>query len=1579
MKGRSLVASLLVLVLLSGNLVAGAADVPDPVAAPNPPQRTMSLTFDARPERVSFLGSVWDTFRIEGCQQAYGAGGPDIPVKVVRLELPGPLERLEVDFAGKTAFESVRLAPVGPDYLFGLDMLDPTKPLVDTGLYSKDRLLPAVDHQLFKLGEGLNGQGERTWFYELQLYPLRYNPARGTAVLQRECELALYYESAPAPLPERAWDGVATPYVIITSTAVNASGALAPLVAWKTKKGLPAMVFEVPWIEANYPGFDTPEKIRNFLMQRFLNPYLMQWLLLVGDNNTVPTRLVKNPSPVLPFDDASIPADSYYGCLDTDTTWDAAGSNHIYGEFFDNNFDGLYDGTDLDDAIQDVWVGRFASSDTARISTWVQNVVNYEKATSPGAWMNSCTLIAPNAGAIGTAMQTAAKMEEYINKTVQGYYGYLGAYYGKVVSGGSINRLYEQTGTLSRPAIIGSVNTGFAFGTWISQGDAAGISSPTAGTLFTSADVAGLTNGARKPVIFAMSSSAGRFDDQECLGEVLTENNLNNGAIGFVGASRVTSGTASAGYPTGGLGNGTAIQMDFLYQMQLGKQFDATLLYMGKTLGYAKRGYRDVQIDQNAGIFIHDYTVKAFYEYNLLGEPNCPVWTDTATSFNPQTSVSEDASFKNVSIRVRNAMTNSAANHTLVCLEYGPAGFYGYAETSIDGWANFSIPKGMMLGNVTITRADFTPFEYAEVPLDDTYPPYTDIIVTPAIPDGRDNWYKSSPTIRLIPESGVTTYFRWDSDAEQTYSGGVMSPPEGEHTLHFRSVDWKGNREGEKSLTFKVDSLVPNTTVTVTPAEPDGENGWYVTRPEVRLSNPGDTGSPIQIKYKVDAEPDFADYTGAIVVEERQHTLKFYSQDYAGNKEKEQTLTLKVDTVLPSSLIRINPATPDGQHGWYLKEPSITFYLDDLNSPFIRYSWDGGPPENLSATGTLHPPQGIHNLTYQAVDEAGNAEEARNQSFKLDSQTPVTNLSLDPALPDGMNGWYVTRPTLVFDTGGPDTVRYKWNEEPYVCATGPLLVPEGINTLTYYATDDAGNKENAKFAAFKVDTSVPVTTITVTPADKGDDWYTKRPKVKLSNTENCTINYYWGTDIANVQKYVREFEVPEGRELLHYWSIDEAGNKEAEVTKIFNVDSLPPSVSFTADPVSVTVGGTVAFELKGTDQNGVTDYYVDFGDGNNTGWIQSLTASHAYGMTGNFTVTCKGRDPAGNEAGAAPKVIEVKPVYVPPVVNPPKKEEGPNWMLIGGAVGLLVIVGAVAAAAMMRRKPKDDFFIKEEREKQRIKETMPAYDFAAGRTDTPSDYAAGAIEEPAAATGAAAAAAYAAPSEESRTFSCPKCSNEVEKGAEYCYTCGERFKKGGPGGPGGQPGQPAAPAYVPEQPAAPAYEQAPAQPAYEAPAQPVYEAPAQPVYEAPARPAYQAPERPAPAAPPVAGGGELDDIMKRLESISTPAAAGVAARPAPPAGPAPHPVPRTPPPAPRPTPPAPHAPHPAPGTPHPATASAATGTGRMCPKCGAEMARLLDLPGAQGEQLRKLQSRGQHAFQCRNCNHFEIAPWKPAA
>ena len=59
------------------------------------------------------------------------------------------------------------------------------------------------------------------------------------------------------------------------------------LADWKTKKGVPAAVYLVSWITSNYTGYDTAEKIRNFLRLDDSTPRF-QYVLLMGDTSVIP-------------------------------------------------------------------------------------------------------------------------------------------------------------------------------------------------------------------------------------------------------------------------------------------------------------------------------------------------------------------------------------------------------------------------------------------------------------------------------------------------------------------------------------------------------------------------------------------------------------------------------------------------------------------------------------------------------------------------------------------------------------------------------------------------------------------------------------------------------------------------------------------------------------------------------------------------------------------------------------------------------------------------------------------------------------------------------------------------------------------------------------------------------------------------------------------------------------------------------------------------------------------------------------------------------------------------------------------
>ncbi|HEY5000452.1 MAG TPA: stalk domain-containing protein, partial [Candidatus Cryosericum sp.] len=95
---------------------------------------------------------------------------------------------------------------------------------------------------------------------------------------------------------------------------------------------------------------------------------------------------------------------------------------------------------------------------------------------------------------------------------------------------------------------------------------------------------------------------------------------------------------------------------------------------------------------------------------------------------------------------------------------------------------------------------------------------------------------------------------------------------------------------------------------------------------------------------------------------------------------------------------------------------------------------------------------------------------------------PTTTAVTSPSAPDGLNGYYKTRPTVSLTATSPSglavTIYYRINAGSDTQYSSPIQLPEGSVTLSYYARDTQGNQEPAKQLTFKIDSTVPVITIT---------------------------------------------------------------------------------------------------------------------------------------------------------------------------------------------------------------------------------------------------------------------------------------------------------------------------------------------------------------------------------------------------------------------------------------------------------------------------------------------------------------------
>ncbi len=211
------------------------------------------------------------------------------------------------------------------------------------------------------------------------------------------------------------------------------------------------------------------------------------------------------------------------------------------------------------------------------------------------------------------------------------------------------------------------------------------------------------------------------------------------------------------------------------------------------------------------------------------------------------------------------------------------------------------------------------------------------------------------------------------------------------------------------------------------------------------------------------------------------HTLSFYATDNAGNQETAQSVTVKIDTTPPVAV------ASGYDSAWHDSPVQVTLTATDNSGgsgvKSITYSIDGAAPTTVATASTQvtiaapadHSNDGVHTLSFYATDNAGNQEAAQSVSVKIDTTPPTTTVSgaddLWHAQPvtvtlsatDNSGGSGVKSITYSIDGGASTTVD---TASTQVTVAAPAdHSNDGVHTLSYYATDNAGNQEAAQSVA----------------------------------------------------------------------------------------------------------------------------------------------------------------------------------------------------------------------------------------------------------------------------------------------------------------------------------------------------------------------------------------------------------------------------------------------------------------------------------------------------------------------------------
>jgi len=197
----------------------------------------------------------------------------------------------------------------------------------------------------------------------------------------------------------------------------------------------------------------------------------------------------------------------------------------------------------------------------------------------------------------------------------------------------------------------------------------------------------------------------------------------------------------------------------------------------------------------------------------------------------------------------------------------------------------------------------------------------------------------------------------------------------------------------------------------------------------------------------------------------------------------------------------------------------------------------------------------------------------------------------------------------------------------------------GVNTITYQATDVAGNTEAAKTLVVRIDTLAPVTSAGATPAANANGWNDAPVTVSLSASDTgsgvASITFTvvtvsptgTVTSTNTVAASSTAFTVSaNGVSTITYHATDVAGNAEPDKNLVVRVDTEAPLLAI---PVGVTADAT-------SPTGAIVDYTVTAAD--NSGLVPSIVCAPPSGSTfpiGTSTVSCTASDAAGNSSSGS--------------------------------------------------------------------------------------------------------------------------------------------------------------------------------------------------------------------------------------------------------------------------------------------------------------------------------------------------------
>ncbi len=212
-------------------------------------------------------------------------------------------------------------------------------------------------------------------------------------------------------------------------------------------------------------------------------------------------------------------------------------------------------------------------------------------------------------------------------------------------------------------------------------------------------------------------------------------------------------------------------------------------------------------------------------------------------------------------------------------------------------------------------------------------------------------------------------------------------------------------------------------------------------------------------------------------------------------------------------------------------------------------------PSGYSVAVQFSPDSGIKNPSIPqnyiiSVSTSKETNEVQSAPYEI-IKGVTTSLVITPQSPNGENGYYISVPTIEIKGDAPQglsySIYYKWDDAVnYEKYTSTINAPEGIHSLSYYASDSYGNKEQVHIQQFKVDTQKP--SLLITSPEPNKTFFEKNVVISGKAEPNSSLSVIYNSNTTQVQldaegKFQYSFTfLSEGSATLTFTAKDMAGN-----------------------------------------------------------------------------------------------------------------------------------------------------------------------------------------------------------------------------------------------------------------------------------------------------------------------------------------------------------------------------------------------------------------------------------------------------